>query len=606
MAKYREIKGVTVQTRDEDPSLFVGSWASGGNVNTARETVAGNGIQTAALMTGGSTPGGKSALTESYDGSSWTETGDLNTARSQLRSEGSYTATIAFGGVTTAVSALNESFNGSSWTETGDLNTARRGLASAGASNTAVLAITGLSTGPTTNVANMESWDGSSWTETTDVNTARRNLTGGGPNTSALIFGGYTTAYTNLTESWNGSAWTETGDMNTNRIYHGGDAASNTSAIAFAGDVPPMTANTETWDGSTWTEVNNLSQARNGLADAGNATTALASSGSDGSSTFYTNTEEWSFPSSPVLNEGDLFLSGGTTLKGFGKAAGIPAATWASGGAVNTGRINMFGVGSSTSDGLIYGGESPYHALTEKYNGTSWTEVADLATARQNGGSVGTTGAAGAISGLATPGYILNFEQFDGSSWSEAADVNAGRQQGNGAGTNTAALFFTGYRDSPNAVTSLNESWNGSAWTESGDLNTARTTSGGGGTQTLAISCGGATGPTSAQSNNTELWDGSAWTEVNNLNTSRYAISQGAGSQSQFLIYGGISPPTYTTNTELFNGTSWTEVNNLSAARGYQSQTGQAISALSSSGNGPTTATEEFDADATLSTVTVS
>ena len=26
MATYKEIKGVTLQTKDEDPSLFVGSW----------------------------------------------------------------------------------------------------------------------------------------------------------------------------------------------------------------------------------------------------------------------------------------------------------------------------------------------------------------------------------------------------------------------------------------------------------------------------------------------------------------------------------------------------------------------------------------------------
>ena len=105
-------------------------------------------------------------------------------------------------------------------------------------------------------------------------------------------------------------------------------------------------------------------------------------------------------------------------------------------------------------------------------------------------------------------------------------DVNAGRQQGNGAGTNTAGLFFTGYRDPPAGVTTLNESWNGTSWTEVGDLNTGRTTSGSGGTQTSAISCGGATGPTSTGTANTELWDGSAWTEVNNLNTSKSHISR--------------------------------------------------------------------------------
>ena len=39
MATYKEIKGVTVQTLDSDPVLNVGSWASGGNLNSARTDV---------------------------------------------------------------------------------------------------------------------------------------------------------------------------------------------------------------------------------------------------------------------------------------------------------------------------------------------------------------------------------------------------------------------------------------------------------------------------------------------------------------------------------------------------------------------------------------
>ena len=56
------------------------------------------------------------------------------------------------------------------------------------------------------------------------------------------------------------------------------------------------------------------------------------------------STEEFSFPppTAAILTEGDVFLSGGTTLKGFGKAAGIPAATWASGGSINTGRYRVW------------------------------------------------------------------------------------------------------------------------------------------------------------------------------------------------------------------------------------------------------------------------
>ena len=55
MATYKEIKGVTVQTLDEDPTVNAGTWASGGSLNTGRRGLAGAGIQTAALGVSGGT-----------------------------------------------------------------------------------------------------------------------------------------------------------------------------------------------------------------------------------------------------------------------------------------------------------------------------------------------------------------------------------------------------------------------------------------------------------------------------------------------------------------------------------------------------------------------
>ncbi len=88
MATYKEIKGVTVQTRDEDPNaagVAGATWASGGNLNNARKALVGAGTQTTALVFGGVlNPPGSYAYTEQYNGSSWTEKNDLNTARSYL------------------------------------------------------------------------------------------------------------------------------------------------------------------------------------------------------------------------------------------------------------------------------------------------------------------------------------------------------------------------------------------------------------------------------------------------------------------------------------------------------------------------------------------
>jgi hypothetical protein len=57
------------------------------------------------------------------------------------------------------------------------------------------------------------------------------------------------------------------------------------------------------------------------------------------------------------------------------------------------------------------------------------------------------------------------------ASWTEVADLNTARY-GNGAtGTTSAGLTFAG-KDTVNV--SVTESWNGSAWSEVNDMNTAR------------------------------------------------------------------------------------------------------------------------------------
>ena len=54
MATYKEIKGVTVQTRDTDPTVNAGTWASAPNMNVAKNGMTGFGAtNTAAVGAGG-------------------------------------------------------------------------------------------------------------------------------------------------------------------------------------------------------------------------------------------------------------------------------------------------------------------------------------------------------------------------------------------------------------------------------------------------------------------------------------------------------------------------------------------------------------------------
>jgi hypothetical protein len=276
-----------------------GSWATGGNLNTARRFAGGSGTQTAGLYFGGQS-GPEKANTEQYDGTSWTEVNDMNTARSFIGAgNGTQTSALVFGGQP-PITAITESWNGTNWTEVADMNTARYTQAGAGADNTSALAFGGYDGSPDVDSGRIgltESWNGTSWTEVADFNTGRSSLSGNGIITSALAYAGIPSAglpAIGNTESWNGTSWTEVNDLNTARYNLGGAGADNTSALAFGST--PAAGITESWNGTSWTEVADLSTPRTDMSSGGigTQTAALAAGGDDGSPT--AATEEWSFP----------------------------------------------------------------------------------------------------------------------------------------------------------------------------------------------------------------------------------------------------------------------------------------------------------------------
>ena len=277
--------------------------------------------------------------------------------------------------------------------------------------------------------------------------------------------------------------------------------------------------------------------------------------------------------------------------------------SWATGGSLNTGRRSMGGAGVSSSSALGFGGNSPGgdFANTESYNGSSWTEVADLNTARGNAGGDGTQTSALFFGGTPNPAKTET-ELWNGSSWTEVADLNTGRSGLAGAGAdNTSALAFGGLGTPPGASKyALAESWNGSSWTEVGDLNTARNNLMGFGIKSSAIANGGEAVPGYVAF--TESWNDTSWTEVADSNFQRSSGGTAGTNNTSGLIFGGYdhSPTDLRTNkTELWNGTSWSEQADLTGA-GFTSMAGAgtASSAIAFGGEGPSneqrTATEEW------------
>jgi hypothetical protein len=125
----------------------------------------------------------------------------------------------------------------------------------------------------------------------------------------------------------------------------------------------------------------------------------------------------------------------------------------------------------------------------ESWNGTSWSEIAEVNTARQYSAGLGATSASGLLVAGYTTTQVGNVESWDGSSWTEITDVNTARYQLNSSGTDSSGIVFAG--DEPNKA--VTEFWNGTSWTEVADLATARYGPGGSsnGTSNLALAFGG-------------------------------------------------------------------------------------------------------------------
>ena len=510
------------------------SWTVGGTMNTKRRMPGGAGAsETDGLLFGGSSgspdASNQQTVNELYNGTAWTEVGDLNTARyNGLTSAGTVsTAAIAAGGTSSGSGVTNvEVYNGSSWTEVSDLNSNKENSTIGGMGTSTDAVVVSLST--------TESWDGSSWTEVAEVANSRDSAAAAGNQSNSLsgfLCAGNPAPLFAKTEEWTFSGlppstpaagysdaiigqmyynsttgqfkaikdggapigtWASGGSTNTEAGQRGGASRSSTTNAFVSGGfrmgVPDVTTNAESYDGTSWTEGPNQPATNRIGAAWGTTISYVTAGGSTGIS---------GAPINPYAFEwnGTSFSNGGT---------------------MNNARRNAAGAGvSETAGRAMAGGDNPgpAQAFNESYDGTSFTEETDVNTARIRPIGFGTTTSAIIASGSSG----TNVEQWNGSSWTEIAEVlNATQNSAGGAGTTTDGLIFTNASPGTFATTQF---WNGSSWTEVAELTVGRyANTGGGAGSTNAISVGGY-GPPTAVTTSTEEWSAGDF-DITTLTTS--------------------------------------------------------------------------------------
>ena len=399
--------------------------------------------------------------------------------------------------------------------------------------------------------------------------TARRAMTGGaGTQTAGLIAGGYVTALMNNTEEYNGNGWSSSGNLPT-ALYYISVAGTQTAGLAIGGG-DPVKQETLEYNGSAWTDVGNAPEIRKMLGRAGTQTASLFAGGNDG----------------PNAASSEAFIYDGTNFTNITDLPSNRGAGHVSGGSQTA---SVHAGGSLGPPGLA--------TTTVEWDGSSWSEGGSYPLPGQNQHSSNPSGYNQFVGGGTTSGAVTNKTLFyDGSTWSALANMGTARQQGAGFGSETAAAFCGGTTGS---VTTATEEFNvttstitGAAWASGGNMTSGRGGGGDCGIYTAGLVFGGNPGSAPYTTANSEEYNGSAWSEGNNLGHAASDVS-GAGTQTAAVAFAFSDNPT--ASTQEYNGTSWSEVNDLPGNQAQGRGIGIQTAALLVGYSSPGTATNEYD-----------
>ena len=240
---------------------------------------------------------------------------------------------------------------------------------------------------------------------------------------------------------------------------------------------------------------------------------------------------------------------------------------WAAGGALNTARA-PHGVGIQTAALAVSGPtSSPANGTEVEYSDcATWTEVGDVNTARRysaisSNGSTTAAVIAGGDTSTGGTGLTAVSEEYNGTSWSEGNNINnSGARLG--AGTQTAGLAMTGGHGPGPSLSVKTEEYNGTSWSEVEDYPSEKVgDSASCGTQTAAMVATGYDGAARAYTNE---YDGTNWASATAYPSARYAIGL-FGIQTSAVGAGGNASPTTLANS--YDGTNWTAIGSLGTGR---------------------------------------
>jgi len=259
----------------------------------------------------------------------------------------------------------------------------------------------------------------------------------------------------------------------------------------------------------------------------------------------------------PASHTGQVWYNTSTNQLKFN--AGTPRTAWVS--KAQNPQEQTFGCSGSSSatNGMMFGSQSTY---TSMWNGAIWTTGNPITISKNNipryggGGAGGSNTEALFFGGYQSPNLTAFTEKWNGTTWTNVNTMPEGKFAVGGTGSSsTAAIGIAGYSPPGFTASASTYIWNGSNWTSPGANvtrgNTAYARAFGPSTASILASGDGG-------SNTTEFWNGSTWTS--NPATMAYSVKNrgGDGTQTSGIVVGGYSQANK--KAEAWNGSSWSSV----------------------------------------------
>ena len=221
--------------------------------------------------------------------------------------------------------------------------------------------------------------------------------------------------------------------------------------------------------------------------------------------------------------------------------------------------------GTAIVAGGSYGGGWPPSTTdnTQIYDGTSWTEVNNLTSGVRSNDTLGLAGDSSAalfFGGPVGPGAT---EEWNGTNWSEVADIPDNASSGAGAGgeSSESAIWV-------NYFAGRGNKWDGTSWTEINNLNFPRYDGNSTGTRDEHFVVGGSSpagAPTYPYNLCSEVFNGTNWSAVADVITPLIQAF-GMGAYNDAIFAGGWDAPSghlACNHTQTFDGTSWASGPNI-------------------------------------------